>query len=212
MCKPHTQKSAQSPSSTLGRSSTSPSSTASPHSTPQSSRGSSHNPSSTPTSGPESLPQPEPSGDNYTERTQSELYESLLLGYKLGFPRWMPSPRRVSDGTFYRPEIGDVGFLSHGLSFNTLFNITQPSSPANRDEIPDGVDPPCPLETRDVSVNERFHSLLTTLSRPTGAISKPDVTPIAASFYSSIRDLFSNYTIHGVFTFHLPENEGALPP
>ncbi|KAL0062250.1 hypothetical protein AAF712_010880 [Marasmius tenuissimus] len=199
----------ENPSSTSRRSSALPS-TASSHTTPHSSPNRPHDPSSAPLSETESLPQPELSGDNCTERSHSELYESLLLSYKLGFPRWMPSPHCASDGTYYTPEIGDVGFFkSHGLPFDTLFNITQPpSSPANRDGIPDGIDPPCRLEPRDV-IEEGFHSSPTALSRPEGAISRQDMTPISR-LCSPIRRFFSNATIHSVFTFHLSNKEGAL--
>ncbi|KAK1222638.1 hypothetical protein PQX77_014506 [Marasmius sp. AFHP31] len=126
--------------------------------------------------------------------TRSERYETLLLRCKLGFPLWTPSPRCTPDGE-YIVDIGDVGVLTHGLPFNTIFNITQPrNSPANRDGIPAGVDPPCVLGSRGITIN-KGHPSEATLVQPQDAIS---TRALQVSEESS------------VFTFHLSESGGAL--
>ncbi|KAK1215027.1 cystathionine beta-lyase [Marasmius sp. AFHP31] len=127
-------------------------------------------------------------------QTRSERYESLLLRCKLGFPLWTPSPRCTPDGE-YTLDIGDVGVLTHGLPFNTIFNITQPrNSPANRDGIPAGVDPPCVLGSRGITISKP-HPSEATLIQPRDAIPKQ---ALRASKESS------------VFTFHLSGSGGAL--
>ncbi|KAJ8072181.1 hypothetical protein PM082_015739 [Marasmius tenuissimus] len=128
-------------------------------------------------------------------RTRSRRYESLLFECGLGFPLWIPSPRCTPDGE-YMPEIGDVGVFSHGLPFNTIFNITQfRTSLANRDGIPEGVDPPCPLESRCVTIKKRYHQPRTTLFQPEGAISRQTERTGDRS---------------SVFTFDLSAEGGAL--
>ncbi|KAJ8072089.1 hypothetical protein PM082_015647 [Marasmius tenuissimus] len=127
-------------------------------------------------------------------QTRSERYESLLLRCKLGFPLWTPSPRGTPDEE-YTLDIGDVGVLTHGLPFNTIFNITQPgNSPANRDGIPAGVDPPYILGSRAITVN-KGHPSEATLIQPQDAVPKQ---ALQASKESS------------VFTFHLSKSGGAL--
>ncbi|KAK1230437.1 hypothetical protein PQX77_006466, partial [Marasmius sp. AFHP31] len=131
-------------------------------------------------------------------QTLSERYQTLLLGLKLGFPLWNPSPRRTLNGEYYMPEIGDVGVLSHGLPFNTLFNIAQPlDSPANKDGVPEGLGPPCELQSRWITIEERDNPSQVPLSEPEGAISdqKRGVTVDGSS---------------SIFTYDLSEKEGAL--
>ncbi|KAJ8072148.1 hypothetical protein PM082_015706 [Marasmius tenuissimus] len=201
-----------------GKSASSPPSVhVSSHTTPHSSRGSSRDPSSTRSSEPESTPQLELLGDNCTERTHSELYESLLLRCKLRFPLWDPSPR-CTLGEEFVLEIGDVGFLSPGLPFHTLFNITQTSgSPANRDRIPKGFNS-CLLESQDVMLKKRFHSSSTTLFQSKGAISKQKMDPpsvisrLLSPFYSFAYNTLDFHlgATSSVFTYDLSEKEGAL--
>ncbi|KAK1234527.1 hypothetical protein PQX77_002272 [Marasmius sp. AFHP31] len=131
-------------------------------------------------------------------QTRSELYQTLLLGCKLGFPLWDPSPRRTLDGEHYMPEIGDVGVLCHALPFNTLFNIAQPlDSPANKNGVPEGLGPPCELQLRWITIKERNNLSQVPLSQPEGAISdqKRGVTMDGSS---------------SIFTYDLSEKEGAL--
>ncbi|KAK1227448.1 Vacuolar morphogenesis protein 6 [Marasmius sp. AFHP31] len=130
------------------------------------------------------------------QRTRSERYESLLLGCKLGFPLWRPSPR-CTEGGDYIPEIGGVGVHKHGLPFNTLFNITQArDSPANRDGIPEGVEPPCVLGPRAITIEKEYHLPRTTFIQPEGAILEQGVQ--------------TNNESSDSFTFHLSEAGGAL--
>ncbi|KAJ8072107.1 hypothetical protein PM082_015665 [Marasmius tenuissimus] len=130
--------------------------------------------------------------------TRSERYESLLLRCKLGFPLWVPSPQCTPDGEYYMPEIGDVGVLSHGLPFNTLFNIAQPlSSLANKDGVLEGFDPPCDLKLRWITIKERKNPSQIPLFQPRGAISDQN-SGLATNGLSR------------VFTFDLSEEEGAL--
>ncbi|KAK1221936.1 hypothetical protein PQX77_015226 [Marasmius sp. AFHP31] len=141
---------------------------------------------------------PQQSEENDRGRTRSERYESLLLGCKLGFPLWVPSPRCTSDGEYYMPEIGDVGVLSHGLPFNTLFNITQPlSSAANKDGVPEGFDPPCVLKSRWITITERNNWSQIPLFQPKRAI-VDQKRGVAVDGLSR------------VFTFDLSKKEGAL--
>ncbi|KAJ8072116.1 hypothetical protein PM082_015674 [Marasmius tenuissimus] len=127
-------------------------------------------------------------------QTRSERYESLLLRCKLGFPLWKPSPRCTPDGE-YLLDIGDVGVLTHGLPFNTIFNITQPrNSPANRDGVPEGVDSPWVLGSRSVTIS-KDHPSKETLIQPQGAISKQVLQTTEES---------------SGFTFHLSSSGGAL--
>ncbi|KAJ8072124.1 hypothetical protein PM082_015682 [Marasmius tenuissimus] len=129
-------------------------------------------------------------------RTPSERYESLLLRCKLGFPLWRPSPRCTPSGK-YIPDIGDVGVLTHDLPFNTLFSVTQSrNSPANRDGIPEGVDPPCVLNPRSIDVNQEYHPPKAAFVQPQDAISRQNHDP--AGDASSI------------FNFHLTGAAGAL--
>ncbi|KAL0058047.1 hypothetical protein AAF712_015297, partial [Marasmius tenuissimus] len=152
--------------------------------------------------------------------TRSERYESLLLRCKLGFPLWVPSPRCTPDGEYYMPEIGDVGVLSHGLPFNTLFNIAQPlSSLANKDGVPEGFDPPCDLKLRWITIKERKNPSQIPLFQPRGAI-LDQKSGLAIDGLS--RCIFSFYAFtccplnsrlhptRRVFTFDLSEEEGAL--
>ncbi|KAL0060011.1 Rho guanine nucleotide exchange factor [Marasmius tenuissimus] len=130
-------------------------------------------------------------------RTRSERYEILLLGCKLGFPLWRPSPRHTESGE-YIPDIGDVGVYNHGLPLNTLFNITQSrDSLANRDGIPEGVDPPCELGKRAITIEKEYHPPHTTFIQPEGAILEQGV---------QINDEESS----DCFTFQLSETGGAL--
>ncbi|KAJ8072151.1 hypothetical protein PM082_015709 [Marasmius tenuissimus] len=166
------------------------------------------------------LPQPRTAEDIDRERsrTRSRSYELLLLRSALGCPLWMPSPRCTSGGV-YMAEIGDVGFLSHGLPFNTLFNITQPrTSLSNRDGIPEGVEPPCPLESRDVMIQEKYHPTQTTLFQPKGAISKQAIKPpgVISELLSPLYTI-AYYTLNlhlgttpSHFTYHMSAKEGAL--
>ncbi|KAK1235269.1 hypothetical protein PQX77_001511 [Marasmius sp. AFHP31] len=167
--------------------------------------------SSPPPSGSESSSQPGPTGNDNTGRTQtrSRSYESLLLRCELGCPLWMPSPRCTLGGK-YIPDIGDVGFLSHGLPFNILFNITQPpNSLANRDGIPSaGVDPPYTLRARDVMIKEGFHPPWTVFFQPKGAILEQDLAPVPERLPYTPSDYHDR--LHGVHTYHLSEKEGAL--
>ncbi|KAL0060372.1 hypothetical protein AAF712_012823 [Marasmius tenuissimus] len=142
-------------------------------------------------------PSSKPKARQGKERTgaRSRLYESLLLGCELGFPLWRPSPRCTPCGE-YILNIGDVGVLTHGLPFNTLFNITQSrTSLANRDGIPDGVDPPCVLEPRSITIEKEFHPAKTAIFQPEGTISRQGV-------YST--------NDSSVFTFHLSAEAGSL--
>ncbi|KAL0573585.1 hypothetical protein V5O48_008362, partial [Marasmius crinis-equi] len=129
------------------------------------------------------------------EMTPSQRYEYLLLDCQLGTPQWKPSPRRTLDEE-YMPEIGAVGFFSDGLPFDTLFNITLPlDSPANRDGVPEGVDPPCTIQRRWLSVNNKYHEREVILFRPKGAISQQEVHDRGDS---------------RVFSFGLSQQEGAM--
>ncbi|KAL0569180.1 hypothetical protein V5O48_012788 [Marasmius crinis-equi] len=129
------------------------------------------------------------------EMTESQRYESLLLGCRLGYPLWEPSPRCTPDGE-YLLNIGDVGVFCDGLPFYTFFNITQPSdSTANRDGIPEGVDPPCVIQPRWLTVKEKYHEKQRTFFQPKGAISQQRVQDRDGS---------------RVFTFDLSHKEGAL--
>ncbi|KAL0575829.1 mitogen-activated protein kinase kinase kinase, partial [Marasmius crinis-equi] len=129
------------------------------------------------------------------EMTQSQLYESLLLGCRLGYPLWEPSPRRTPVGE-YTLDIGDVGVFSDGLPFYMFFNITQPSdSPANKDGIPEGVDPPCVIQPRWLTVKEKYHERDKMFIQPRGSISQKRVI---------------NQDGSRVFTFNLSQHEGAL--
>ncbi|KAK1235024.1 hypothetical protein PQX77_001761 [Marasmius sp. AFHP31] len=150
-----------------------------------------------PTSDSDSSPQSGIFGnvDEEQTRTRSHIYELLLLQCGLGFPLWMPSPRCTPDGE-YELDIGDVGVLSHGLPFNTLFNITQsPTSPANKDGIPEGVNPPCALASRWLTIKQGYHPPETVLIRPARAISRQEAQ--ASVEFNS-------------FTFHLSTEGGAL--
>ncbi|KAJ8072174.1 hypothetical protein PM082_015732 [Marasmius tenuissimus] len=166
------------------------------HVTPDRSQNSLYNPLPTPpTSDSDLSPRPGITGDEEQTRTRSHSYELLLLQCGLGFPLWMPSPRCTPDGE-YELDIGDVGVLSHGLPFNTLFNITQsPTSPANKDGIPEGVDPPCPLASRWFTIKKGYHPPETVLIRPARAISKQEAHA-GAGF--------------NVFNFRLSAEGGAL--
>ncbi|KAK1215415.1 hypothetical protein PQX77_021979 [Marasmius sp. AFHP31] len=130
--------------------------------------------------------------------TRSQRYENLLLRCGIGFPLWRPSPRHTADGE-YVLDIGDVGVLIHDHPFNTLFSVTQPrDSPANRDGIPEGVDPPCVLKPRSITINREYHLPKTVLVRPEGAISKQVL--VAGDSSSE----------HSVINFQLSDAEGAL--
>ncbi|KAF9266426.1 hypothetical protein L218DRAFT_67769 [Marasmius fiardii PR-910] len=132
----------------------------------------------TPSSSQEIVPAPAPSATGaqpVRQLTRSERYTSLLLEYGLGHPLWKPIPRRTPEGE-YIISIGDVGIISDGLPFNILFNITQPTdSLANRDGIPEGVDPPCILYPRWLTVVDKFHDEGTTFIRPEESISRQHV-------------------------------------
>ncbi|KAK1221934.1 Guanine nucleotide exchange factor lte1 [Marasmius sp. AFHP31] len=152
--------------------------------------------------------------------TRSERYEFLLLRCKLGFPLWVPSPRCTPDGEYYMPEIGDVGVLSHGLPFNTIFNITQPlSSLANKDGVPEGFDPPCNLKSRWITIKERKNPSQIPLFQPRGAIldqksrlATDGLSRCNFPLYTSTSCVL-NPRLHPtrrVFTFDLSETEGAL--
>ncbi|KAL0565147.1 hypothetical protein V5O48_016882 [Marasmius crinis-equi] len=120
-------------------------------------------PSSSP---PTSTTTPEGLKDRAKKMTQSQRYEYLLLDYQLGSPQWKPSPQRTLDEE-YVPEIGAVGLFSDGLPFDTLFNITLPlDSPVNRDGVPEGVDPPCTIHQRWLSVDDKYHGREAILFRP----------------------------------------------
>ncbi|KAJ8072178.1 hypothetical protein PM082_015736 [Marasmius tenuissimus] len=130
------------------------------------------------------------------KRTRSERYESLLLRCKLGFPLWRPSPR-YTEGGEYIPDIGSVGVYNHGLPFNTLFNMTQARDrPANIDGIPEGVDPPCVLGPRAITIEKEYHLPRTTFIQPEGAILEQGVQ--------------TNNESSDFFTFHLADAGGAL--
>ncbi|KAL0567322.1 hypothetical protein V5O48_014671 [Marasmius crinis-equi] len=144
---------------------------------------------------PSSATTPEESKHRAKEMTQSQRYEYLLLDCQLGCPQWKPSPRRTLDEE-YMPEIGSVGFFSDGLPFDTLFNITLPlDSPANRDGVPEGVDPPCTIQRRWLSVDDKCHERESILFRPKGAISHQEVHDRGGS---------------RVFQFELSQQEGAM--
>ncbi|KAL0567324.1 hypothetical protein V5O48_014673 [Marasmius crinis-equi] len=129
------------------------------------------------------------------ERTRSQRYQSSLLECGLGYPLWKPSPRRTL-AEEYVINIGDVGVISDGLPFNTLFNIVQASdSPANKDGVPEGVDPPCVLPTRALTVHDQYHQDGVTFVRPSEAVSSQDV---------------QNTNGSRVFNFSLTSNHGAL--
>ncbi|KAJ8072169.1 hypothetical protein PM082_015727 [Marasmius tenuissimus] len=172
---------------------------------------------------PEPVSSPQPgitaSGDIDEERTRPRSYESLLLRCKLGFPLWMPSPSRMPDGSEYVPEIGDVGFFSHGLPFKTLFNITQPpDNPANRAGIPEGVDPPCfQAEPPNLSTVEH-HPPRTILHQPRGAVLRQEELRTSIIWRllfpfcvlaNNILDLDLD-TTRSAFKFHLSKEGGAL--
>ncbi|KAF9266463.1 hypothetical protein L218DRAFT_69808 [Marasmius fiardii PR-910] len=111
--------------------------------------------------------------DSASERecTRSEQYGLLLLGCGIGYPLWKPTPRCTREAE-YIVSIGDVGIISDGLPFNTLFNITQPiHSLANKDGVPEGVHPPCFIDPRWVTVDDKYHPKGTTLIRPKNAVS-----------------------------------------
>ncbi|KAL0567831.1 hypothetical protein V5O48_014164 [Marasmius crinis-equi] len=137
------------------------------------------------------------------ELTPSQLYESLLLGgfgcevgCELAIPLWKPSPRVTRGGHKYTIEIGDVGVFSDGLPFHTLFNIIQPKdSMANRNRVPEGVDPPCEIEDDSFTVFDNYHRAGTTLTKPRGSISHQRVQ--------------GNKALR-IFTFDLSQEEGAL--
>ncbi|KAL0563864.1 hypothetical protein V5O48_018197, partial [Marasmius crinis-equi] len=89
-------------------------------------------------------------------QTPSQRYVSLLSECGLGYPVWRPSPRRTEAEEEHIINIGDVGIVRDGLPFYTLFNITQPKdSLANRDGVPDGVDPPCIIQPRCITVDDK---------------------------------------------------------
>ncbi|KAL0565656.1 hypothetical protein V5O48_016365, partial [Marasmius crinis-equi] len=93
-------------------------------------------------------------------------------------------------------DIGDVGIFSDELPFNTLFNITQSlDSVANRDGVPGGVDPPCVVQDRWLTVDDKYHPDETTLIRPEGSILHQDVQEGKGP---------------RIFTFELSQNGGAL--
>ncbi|KAL0564147.1 hypothetical protein V5O48_017906 [Marasmius crinis-equi] len=131
------------------------------------------------------------------ERTRSQRYESLLFECGLGYPLWKPTPRRTRVEE-YVVNIGDVGVISDGLPFNTLFNITQPSdSLANKDGVPEGFDPPCVIPARSLTVVDKYHQDGATFVRPSDSISSQDA---------------QNATFSGsrVFNFSLTSSHGAL--
>ncbi|KAL0565792.1 hypothetical protein V5O48_016229 [Marasmius crinis-equi] len=124
-----------------------------------------------------SRPNPTPPSKKGKEKEQprSQRYVSLLLEAGLGYPLWEPTPRTNLDGGEYLISIGDVGILSDGLPFYTLFNITQPSdSLANRDGVPEGVDPPCVMQRRWLTGIDNFHEKGWTFVRPKEAIATQD--------------------------------------
>ncbi|KAL0060376.1 hypothetical protein AAF712_012827 [Marasmius tenuissimus] len=148
------------------------------HVTPDRSQDSLYNPLPTPpTSDSDLSPRPGITGDEEQTRTRSHIYELLLLQCGLGFPLWMPSPRCTPDGE-YELDIGDVGVF-----------------PANKDGIPEGVDPPCPLASRWFTIKKGYHPPETVLIRPARAISKQEAHA-GAGF--------------NVFTFRLSAEGGAL--
>ncbi|KAL0570890.1 hypothetical protein V5O48_011068 [Marasmius crinis-equi] len=119
-----------------------------------------------------SFPSTNAAEGNKNQLTRSQHYESLLFGYGLGYPLWDPTPRQTRAGEEYVVNIGDVGVIPGRLPFNTLFNITQPpDSLANRDGIPLGVDPPCPINPRWLTVIEKYHQEETLFVRPKQSIS-----------------------------------------
>ncbi|KAG7089946.1 hypothetical protein E1B28_011574 [Marasmius oreades] len=129
------------------------------------------------------------------ELTRSEQYASLLLGCGIGYPLWKPIPRRTTEAE-YVVSIGDVGVISDGLPFNTLFNITQPSdSLANKDGIPEGVHPPCILHPRWLTVIDRYHQEWTTLICPKNSVSCQTVQKLDGS---------------RVYNYTLSDKQGAL--
>ncbi|KAK1219678.1 hypothetical protein PQX77_017595 [Marasmius sp. AFHP31] len=143
--------------------------------------------------------------DREQTRTRVRNYEFLLLRCELGFPLWTPSPGCTSYGRYYMPvEIGDVGFLSHGLPFHTLFNITQPrTGPANRGRaLPEGVEPHCSLEPPAVTIKKMNHGPWTTLSQPRGAILEQKMEP-ASGKSRLLVSLFASFALGILF---LPES------
>ncbi|KAL0578178.1 hypothetical protein V5O48_003809 [Marasmius crinis-equi] len=134
----------------------------------------------TPRSPPTSIPSPEAiiadgKGKMKTQ-TPSQRYVSLLFECGLGYPLWRPTPRRTRAGEEYIINIGDVGVVRDGLPFYTLFNITQPKdSLANRDGVPEGVDPPCIVQPRSVTVDDKSDEKGKSYIRPKESILSENV-------------------------------------
>ncbi|KAL0564840.1 hypothetical protein V5O48_017197 [Marasmius crinis-equi] len=109
-------------------------------------------------------------------QTPSQRYVSLLFGCGLGYPLWRPTPRRTEAGEEYAINIGDVGVVRDGLPFYTLFNIIQPKdSLANRDGVPEGVDPPCIIQARCITVDDKLDEKGRSYIRPQGSVESEDV-------------------------------------
>ncbi|KAL0567457.1 cell division cycle-related protein [Marasmius crinis-equi] len=132
-------------------------------------------------------------------QTPSQRYVSLLFECGLGYPLWMPAPRRTRAGEEHVINIGDVGVIRDGFPFYTLFNITQPKdSLANRDvdELPGGIDPPCVIQPRFITVVDKLDEKGRSYIRPKESILSEDVQ----------EDLEGSR----VFNFQLSRTHGAL--
>ncbi|KAL0567456.1 hypothetical protein V5O48_014535, partial [Marasmius crinis-equi] len=89
-------------------------------------------------------------------QTPSQRYASLLFECGLGYPLWRPAPRFTQAGNEHTINIGDVGVVRNDLPYHTLFNIAQPKdSPANRDGVPEGADPPCIILPEDITMDDK---------------------------------------------------------
>ncbi|KAK1221144.1 hypothetical protein PQX77_016043 [Marasmius sp. AFHP31] len=140
--------------------------------TPRSSQDTLYDSTPLPSFGSEPSPRPKVRKGKERARTRSRRYEILLYECGLGFPPWKPSPPQTPGGE-YILDIGDVGVFTHGRPFNTLFNIAEPRNhPANMDGIPEGVDPPCALEERSITVVPEYHPPRMTFFQPEGAITE----------------------------------------
>ncbi|KAL0570891.1 hypothetical protein V5O48_011069 [Marasmius crinis-equi] len=80
---------------------------------------------------------PPPPNQKETEQPRSRRYTSLLLGCVLGYPLWLPAPRKPREKRDYTIDLGDVGVFPDGLPFDSLFNVFKG---LNKDKQPFDID------------------------------------------------------------------------
>lgn len=111
------------------------------------------------------------------EQSPSDIYTSLLLPKRHGYPLWNPEPRQELSQEYRSVgvDIGDVGMITYDGRFDFHFNICHDAShPINWQGVPDNF-VPLTVSPEDISSDRNMYNVGTHISSAQGGISKTHI-------------------------------------